>query len=202
MKKFRIFVDLDDTLIYSKVGGEQKQPWKTHKFGGKHTLKKFKKYTMAAVARPMGYQLLEFVRSIDPDTMLLTAATREWAEVWNSAFDFGFTIDQIQGRDDDFVPLGIDDGGAVMIDNNDGRDHYTDHAKIQYIWGQGGDMAGFYSYHHDFFDNHRKQGWIQIKCFPGLYNSKDFLEADQREFERIKQIILEKVEQYYDHENK
>ena len=87
----RIFLDLDDTLIYS-VYRKHKKGYTSAKFAGDGLY--------SSILRPIAHEMISFAKSIDPDASILSTATMDWIQHWNKEFNLGFSDDQMYARDD------------------------------------------------------------------------------------------------------
>lgn len=177
----RIFLDLDDTLIHSVRGGHNKN-------------RIYRKFTgdgrYGSIARYIGYDLIQFCRMIDPDTSMLTTATRDWAEEWNAVFEFGFDSEHIYSREDytmetsrpysgyvvDWNGECLDVSHGVIVDNYDAYDP-SPKIKMNFVFGK-----------------FCPDNWIQIREFDGR-NSGDVKCVEENELDYIQKQILKKVEE-------
>lgn len=171
----KIFFDLDDTLIHSVHGGNNKNRV-YRKFEGDGSY--------GSILRPTAFDLLNFARSIDKSPAIITTATRDWADTWNEAFELGFT--EIYSREDFIDSINADCGRVstfwngnclninnfVVIDNYFWNDESPTH-KMQFIHGKP-----------------VEERWITIKEFTGISN-KQWIQADTKHIDEIQKKILE-----------
>ena len=173
----RIFFDLDDTLIHSQRGGQNKHRI-YRRFEGDGSY--------GSILRPTAKDLIAYAKTIDPNPAMITTAVREWAETWNEVFELGFT--EIYAREDFLIDvwgnyghkheevlgnLNIED--AVIIDN---YPHSFEHPqqKQRFVFGHV-----------------CQERWIQINEFFGL-TKDDWVNKDKKHIAEIQ----EKIERIYE----
>jgi len=161
----KIFVDLDETLIHSIVVKNSNNHNRTYV--------KFTDRMYGIIKRRSAPLLLELIREIDPDPIMITTADYEWAHYCNT--EFGFNFNTVYSRDDftcvksdnpyarsivdwNEKSLGLDD--AVIIDNYPWSLPSPEH-KMMFVFGK--------------VDQHR---WFQINEYNG-HISKDFVKTDE-----------------------
>jgi hypothetical protein len=174
MKEFQIFIDLDDTLIYSMWNPTSKRYTSTKKFGERY----------GSVTRPIAYELLEFAKTIDPNPKMITTAAREWAEHWNEVFEFGF--DTIYSREDFTQTTTRVYGGEAVENTGDCLNVERGCIIDNYHWD---DPSPIHKMNFTFGEV-RQESWIHLAPFTG-HTNVDFKLADQKRFERMKQEINE-----------
>ena len=123
-----IFIDLDDTLIRSVYDSDLRVGDNISGF----TSHKFDDGLVWSQKRIFTDSLLEYCRTIDPESKMLTASTSDWAYHWNETFELGFKESNIYSRHDYSVeqiftgPYGYNgvgikwNGKTLNIDRNDG----------------------------------------------------------------------------------
>lgn len=190
----RIFLDLDDTLIYT-LRGEPKNI---------HDISRLKSITFEldgccnSVYRAIAPELISFCRSIDPDTSIITTATKEWAEAWSNAFDMGFDSEHIYARHDyteeEKIPSmpgftrvvwngnSLHLKSACIIDNYDIRDMWipSPDQKMKFVFG-----PRYREYQN------KMDGWITIPPFEGINQNH----PKQPDLEALEQQTLTKIKE-------
>jgi hypothetical protein len=98
MNKF-VFLDLDETLIraeWNNFGKDRVRVDFTLDSGG-WDMQPTESY--GVILRPNAHEFLKTLRRLYPNVYMLTAATSEYGQGMNDAFNLGFTPNQIIGRD-------------------------------------------------------------------------------------------------------
>lgn len=171
----KIFFDLDDTLIHSIHGGNNRNRI-YRRFVGDGSY--------GSIVRPTAYELLSFARFIDPSPAMITTATRDWADEWNETFDFGFT--EIYSREDFMNTVSADYGRSYSIWNGKCL-NINDFVIIDnYEWDDSSPIMKQQFIHGEPV----RERWVTIKEFSGITN-KDWVTADKKHINEIQKKIIE-----------